>query len=63
MQLASYTGDGFLSGGIGDMYEGVIEAGKDVCNTKDTLAFRDLGTEGDGVFFFGDLHFFGRLEG
>lgn len=42
--LTSNTSDGFLSRQISDMDEGVVERGKDVCDTEDQFTFTDLWT-------------------
>lgn len=43
----SDTGNGFTTGKIGDMDEGVVEGGEDVGNAKDEFTFTDLGTKGN----------------
>lgn len=57
----SYTRDGFLTGQIGNVHKGVIEACKNVCDAKNELAFCDLRPQRDGVFFLGCLDFLRRL--
>lgn len=44
------------------MDEGVVERGIDVSDTEHQLALSNLGTEGNGDFFLGDLDFLGRLQ-
>lgn len=57
----SDTGDGLLAGEIGNMDEGVVEGGVDVCDTEYELALSNLGTERDGLLL-GDLDLLGGLH-
>ena len=57
----SDTGDGLLSGEIGNMDESVVEGGVDVCDTEYELALSNLGTERDGLLL-GDLDLLGGLH-
>jgi hypothetical protein len=57
----SDTGDSFFARKIGDMDEGVVERGINVCDTEDKLSLGNLRTERNSVIFPGDLGFLRRL--
>lgn len=46
LEHTSDTGDGFTTGQISNVDEGVVEGGEDVSNTKDELTLTDLGAQG-----------------
>ena len=54
-------GYGFFARQICDMYERIVEAREDMCDSEDELALCDLRAQRDGVFFLWYFDFLGRL--
>ena len=58
----SDTGDGLLAGEIGDMDEGIVKRGVDVCDAEYELALSDRGAERHLGLFLGRLRLLGGLH-